>query len=86
MGFGGAFISLLISKPMAKWSTGAHVIDDAADPPTSSGSCDGAPLRREGGIGMPEVAIYRRGAQCFATGAFRGLLAGGGVDRGSCSR
>ena len=26
-GFGGAFISLLISKPMAKWSTGAHVID-----------------------------------------------------------
>jgi heat shock protein HtpX len=27
MGFGGAFISLLISKPMAKWSTGAQVID-----------------------------------------------------------
>ena len=26
-GFGGAFISLLISKPVAKWSTGAHVID-----------------------------------------------------------
>ena len=27
MGFGGAFISLLISKPMAKWTTGAQVID-----------------------------------------------------------
>jgi len=26
MGFGGAFISLLISKPMAKWTTGAQVI------------------------------------------------------------
>jgi heat shock protein HtpX len=27
MGFGGAIISLLISKPMAKWSSGVHVID-----------------------------------------------------------
>jgi len=26
MGFGGAIISLLMSKPMAKWSTGARVI------------------------------------------------------------
>ncbi|HEX5802433.1 MAG TPA: zinc metalloprotease HtpX, partial [Azospira sp.] len=27
MGFGGAFISLWMSKPMAKWSTGARVIE-----------------------------------------------------------
>ncbi|MBP7646293.1 MAG: zinc metalloprotease HtpX, partial [Comamonas sp.] len=27
MGFGGAIISLLISKPVAKWSSGVHVID-----------------------------------------------------------
>ncbi len=27
VGFTGSIISLLISKPMAKWSTGAHVID-----------------------------------------------------------
>ncbi len=27
MGFGGAFISLLMSKQMAKWSTGAVVIN-----------------------------------------------------------
>ena len=27
VGFAGAFISLLISKPMAKWSTGAQLID-----------------------------------------------------------
>jgi heat shock protein HtpX len=26
VGFGGAIISLLMSKTMAKWSTGAHVI------------------------------------------------------------
>ena len=30
IGFTGAIISLLISKPMAKWSTGARVIDPAA--------------------------------------------------------
>jgi len=28
IGFGGAFISLLISKPMAKWSSGVHVITE----------------------------------------------------------
>ncbi len=27
MGFGGAIISLLISKPVAKWSSGVHVIE-----------------------------------------------------------
>jgi heat shock protein HtpX len=27
VGFGGAIISLLMSKPMAKWSTGAHIIE-----------------------------------------------------------
>ena len=31
MGFGGAFISLLMSKPMAKWSTGARVINQPAN-------------------------------------------------------
>ena len=38
MGFGGAIISLLISKPMAKWSAGVRVIDAAADRPTKPGS------------------------------------------------
>lgn len=27
MGFGGAFVSLLLSRTMAKWTTGARVID-----------------------------------------------------------
>ena len=30
VGFTGSFISLLISKPMAKWSTGAQIIDPQA--------------------------------------------------------
>ena len=32
MGFGGAFISLLISKPMAKWTTKLRVINGSPDP------------------------------------------------------
>ena len=32
MGFGGAFISLLMSKTMAKWSTGAQVITQPSTP------------------------------------------------------
>ncbi|MEO6322942.1 MAG: zinc metalloprotease HtpX, partial [Polaromonas sp.] len=28
MGFGGAIISLLISKPVAKWSAGVRIIND----------------------------------------------------------
>ena len=32
MGFGGAIISLLMSKSMAKWSTGAEVITQPRNP------------------------------------------------------
>ena len=38
MGFGGAFISLLMSKPIAKWSTGAQVITTLA-PAANCGWC-----------------------------------------------
>ena len=71
MGFGGAFISLLMSKSMAKWSTGAQVI-------TQPQSADEAwivdtvrRLSEKAGIGMPEVAIYEGEPNAFATGAFR---------------
>jgi heat shock protein HtpX len=70
-GFGGAFISLLISKPIAKWSTGAHVIDG------SEGSTEYwlvetvRRLAQRSGIGMPEVAVYEGEPNAFATGAFR---------------
>jgi heat shock protein HtpX len=70
-GFGGAIISLLISKPMAKWSTGAQVIEN---PRNESEQWLVATVKRladKAGIGMPEVAVYQGGPNAFATGAFR---------------
>jgi len=70
-GFGGAFISLLMSKTIAKWSTGAKVIDG------SEGSTQYwlvqtvHNLAAKAGIGKPEVAMYEGPANAFATGAFR---------------
>ena len=71
MGFGGAIISLLMSKPMAKWSTGAQVINDSPDP---THQWIVATVRRfadKAGIQMPEVAIYAGEPNAFATGAFK---------------
>jgi heat shock protein HtpX len=71
VGFTGAFISLLMSKPMAKWSTGAQVID----PPQSADEqwlVDTVRrLADKAGVGMPEVAVYEGEPNAFATGAFR---------------
>ncbi|HET7297573.1 MAG TPA: protease HtpX [Burkholderiales bacterium] len=71
VGFAGSIISLLISKPMAKMSTGAHVVDG------SEGSTEYwlletvRKLSQQAGIGMPEVAIFEGAPNAFATGAFR---------------
>ena len=71
MGFGGAIISLLMSKPMAKMSTGAQVINDSTDPTHRwiVGAVEG--FAKKAGIGMPEVAIYEGEPNAFATGAFK---------------
>ena len=71
MGFGGAIISLLISKPVAKWSTGAQIINDSNDPTHRwiVGAVQG--FAQKAGIGMPEVAIYEGEPNAFATGAFK---------------
>jgi len=70
-GFGGAFVSLLISKQVALWSTGAHVIS----------SPEGAHerwlvdtvhrLADKANIGRPDVAVYEGEPNAFATGAFK---------------
>ena len=85
IGFGGAFISLLISKPMAKWSSGVRVI---AQPQNTDEAWIVETVRRfseQAGIGMPEVGIFEGEPNAFATGAFKdsalvavstGLLAG----------
>ena len=71
MGFGGAIISLLMSKPIAKWSTGAQVINGSGDP-THAWLVE--TVRRfadQAKIGMPEVAIFEGAPNAFATGAFK---------------
>ncbi len=69
MGFTGAIISLLMSKMMAKWSTGAHVI---VTPANASEQWLVNTVKRQAeqaGIGMPDVAIYDSpDINAFATG------------------
>lgn len=73
IGFGGAFISLLLSKPIAKFSTGAKVIDPQA--PDNAREAwlvqTVRQLAERAQIGMPEVAIYEGAPNAFATGAFK---------------
>ncbi len=71
MGFGGAIISLLMSKPMAKWSTGAQVINDSPDATHRWLVSTVEGFAKKAGIGMPEVALYDGEPNAFATGAFR---------------
>ena len=71
VGFTGAIFSLLISKPMAKWSTGARVLDN---PQNETERWLVETVRRladKANIGMPEVAVYDGEANAFATGAFK---------------
>ena len=71
VGFTGAIFSLLISKPMAKWSTGAQVI---TSPRNETEQWLLETVRRQAqksNIGMPDVAIYEGAPNAFATGAFK---------------
>ncbi|MEO0319218.1 MAG: heat shock protein [Pseudomonadota bacterium] len=71
VGFAGSIISLLMSKPMAKWSTGARVLD-APENATEQWLLETVGrLAQRAGIGMPEVAVYDGEPNAFATGAFR---------------
>lgn len=71
-GFGGAFVSLFLSKWMAKRSTGMHVIDQ---PRNETEQWLYSTVKRQAekaGIGMPEVGIYDAPEiNAFATGASR---------------
>lgn len=71
VGFGGSFISLLMSKPIAKWSTGAQVIDGSEGAEQRWLVDTVHRLAERAGIGMPEVAFYEGEPNAFATGAFR---------------
>lgn len=68
-GFAGALISLFLSKPMAKWSTRAHVISSPRSPAERWLVETVAELSQKAGIGMPEVAIFPASqSNAFATG------------------
>ena len=71
MGFGGAIISLLISKPIAKWSAGVRIIEQ---PQNADEAWIVQTVRKfadQAGIGMPEVGIFDAEPNAFATGAFK---------------
>jgi len=71
MGFGGAFISLLISKPMAKWTTRLQVINGSPDATHAWLVATVERFSRAAGIQTPEVGIYEGPPNAFATGAFK---------------
>lgn len=71
MGFGGAIISLLLSKPIAKWSSGVQIIEQ---PRNADEAWIVETVRRfadKAGIGMPEVGVFQGEPNAFATGAFK---------------
>ena len=71
MGFGGAIISLLMSKPIAKMSMGVRIINQ---PQSADEAWIVETVRRfadTAGINMPEVGIYEGEPNAFATGAFK---------------
>ena len=85
IGFGGAFISLLISKPMAKWSSGVQIIEQPQNADEAWIVDTVRKFSDKAGIGMPQVGIFDGEPNAFATGAFKdsalvavstGLLAG----------
>jgi heat shock protein HtpX len=71
VGFTGSIISLLMSKPMAKWSTGARVIEQPQNSTELWLVNTVRQLAERAGIGMPEVAVYEGEPNAFATGAFK---------------
>ena len=71
IGFGGAIISLLISKPMAKWSSGVRVINQPQNADEAWIVETVRKLADKAKIGMPEVGIFEGAPNAFATGAFK---------------
>jgi len=71
MGFGGAIISLLISKPIAKWSSGVQVITGTEGPDEAWIVSTVKRFADQANIGMPEVGIFQGDPNAFATGAFK---------------
>src|SRR2546430_17341988 len=59
MGFGGSFLSLLMSKTIAKWSTGAQVIDGSEGTTQYWLGQTGQKLADKARRGLPQVAGHQ---------------------------
>ncbi len=71
MGFGGAILSLLMSKWIAKMSSGVRVIEQPQNADEAWIVDTVRKFADKAGIGMPEVGIFEGDPNAFATGAFR---------------
>lgn len=72
IGFSGSLISLAASKKIAKWTTGARVIEEPANSTESWLVQTVKKHASQAGIGMPDVAIFDSPEpNAFATGARR---------------
>ena len=71
VGFTGAIISLLMSKTIARWTTGARTLDNPQNEAESWLLDTVRKLAGAAGVAMPEVAIYEGAPNAFATGAFK---------------
>jgi len=71
MGFGGAIISLLLSKTIAKWSSGIQLINEPRNADEAWIVETVRKLANQAGVGMPEVGIFEGEPNAFATGAFK---------------
>jgi heat shock protein HtpX len=70
-GFGGAFISLLLSKTIAKWTAGVQLIDGSEGTTEYWIVNSVKQFADKAGVGMPEVGIFEGAPNAFATGAFK---------------
>ena len=70
-GFTGSIVSLLLSKTIAKWSAGVHVIESPANSTEHWLVTTVHRMADAAGIGRPEVGIYEGEPNAFATGAFK---------------
>ena len=71
IGFGGAIISLLLSKTMAKMGAGVRIINEPQSPDEAWIVQTVKKFADQAGIGMPEVGIFEGDPNAFATGAFK---------------
>jgi len=71
MGFGGAIISLLLSKTIAKWSAGVQIIEQPRNADEAWIVETVRKFASQAGIGMPEVGVFQGEPNAFATGAFK---------------